>query len=262
VRVDPILVVAAGLWGLCLGSFLNVCILRLANEDKRRRSLFYPPSTCPRCGRRIAWRDNIPIVSWLVLRGRCRSCGNPISLQYPIVEAVVGILWVAAMLAYGPGVRFLTAGVLGTILLGIAVTDARHYLIPDEYNWTGLVLGLGLSLTAGVPGFIDKVLGAAAGFALLYAVGAVGGWVFKEEAMGGGDIKMMAMVGAFVGWKGVLLTVFAGSLFGSLVYVPLLLLRRRKRHVPFGVFLAMGAAVVFVFGPAIIDWYVRFLRAG
>src|SRR2546427_6713913 len=124
------------------------------------------------------------------------------------------------------------------------------------------VLGLGLSLTAGVPGFIDKVLGAAAGFALLYAVGMVGGWVFKEEAMGGGDIKMMAMVGAFVGWKGVLLTVFAGSGFGSLVYVPLLLLHRRERHVPFGVFLAMGAAVVFVFGATIIDWYVRFLRAG
>jgi leader peptidase (prepilin peptidase) / N-methyltransferase len=146
--------------------------------------------------------------------------------------------------------------------VGIAVTDARHYLIPDEYNWTGLVLGLGLSLTGGAPGFKAAVVGAATGFALLYAVGVVGRWVFKEEAMGGGDIKMMAMVGAFVGWKGVLLTVFAGSVFGSLVYVPLLVFGRRKRHVPFGVFLAMGAAVVFVFGDAIIDWYARFLRAG
>jgi leader peptidase (prepilin peptidase) / N-methyltransferase len=262
VVVDPILLAGAAFLGLCVGSFLNVCILRLAKEDKRQRSLFHPPSTCPRCGRRIAWRDNVPVVSWLVLRGRCRWCGQPISIQYPIIEAVVGILWIAAMLAYGPTVRFVEAGLLGTILLGIAVTDARHYLIPDEYNWTGLVIGLGLSLTAGVPGFIDKVLGAATGFALLYAVGLIGGWVFKEEAMGGGDIKMMAMVGAFVGWKGVLLTVFAGSVFGSLVYVPLLLLRRRKRHVPFGVFLAMGAAVVFVFGDTIVDWYVRFLRAG
>ena len=100
------------------------------------------------------------------------------------------------------------------------------------------------------------------GFALLYTVGLVGEWVFKEEAMGGGDVKMMAMVGSFLGWKGVLLTVFAASAFGSLVYVSLLLLRRRKRHVPFGVFLAMGATVVFVFGDAIIDWYLRFLRAG
>src|SRR5256884_8678394 len=180
----------------CLGSFLNVCILRFAKEAKKQRSLFRPPSTCPRCGRRIAWRDNVPVVSWLLLHGRCRSCGHPISMQYPIIEAVVAILWIAAMLAYGPTARFVEAVVLGTILLGIAITDARHYLIPDEYNWTGLVLGLGLSLTAGVPGFIEGVLGAATGFALLYAVGLVGGWVFKEEAMGGGDIKMMAMVGA------------------------------------------------------------------
>jgi leader peptidase (prepilin peptidase)/N-methyltransferase len=196
VVADPILLVGAGLLGLCVGSFLNVCILRLAKEDKKQRSLFHPPSTCPRCGRRIAWRDNVPVVSWLLLRGRCRSCGQPISMQYPIIEAVVAILWIAAMLAYGPTARFIEAAVLGTILLGIAITDARHYLIPDEYNWTGLVLGLGLSLTAGVPGFIEGVLGAATGFALLYAVGQVGGWVFKEEAMGGGDIKMMAMVGA------------------------------------------------------------------
>ena len=112
-----------------------------------------------------------------------------------------------------------------------------------------------------MPGFKEAVLGAATGFALLYAVGVAGQWVFGEEAMGGGDIKMMAMVGAFVGWKGVLLTVFAASVFGSLVYVPLLL-RHKKRHVPFGVFLAMGAAVVFVFRDTIIDWYLRFLRAG
>src|SRR5207245_7501633 len=127
------------------------------------------------------------------------------------------------------------AATLGTILLGIAITDARHYLIPDEYNWTGLVIGLGLSLTGGVGGFVQAVLGACTGFLLLFLVGLVGGWVFKEEAMGGGDIKMMAMVGAFVGWKGVLLTVFAGALFGSLVYVPLLLVLNRQRHVPFGV---------------------------
>jgi leader peptidase (prepilin peptidase)/N-methyltransferase len=262
VVANPVLQVGAGVLGLCLGSFLNVCILRLAHEDKKQRSLFHPPSTCPNCGRRIAWRDNIPIVSWLLLRGRCRWCGQAISPQYPIIEGVVAILWLGAMLAYGPTVRFVAAGVLGTILLGIAVTDARHYVIPDEYNWTGLVVGLGLSLTAGVPGFIQAVLGACVGFALLYAVGVVGRWVFKEEAMGGGDVKMMAMVGAFVGWKGVLLTVFAGSAFGSLVYVPLLVFGKRKRHVPFGVFLAMGAAVAFVFGDAIIDWYLRFLRAG
>ena len=257
--VDPVLLAGAAVLGLCLGSFLNVCILRLAKEDKRQRSLLRPPSRCPRCGRRIAWHDNIPVVSWLLLRGRCRGCGQPISVQYPVIEAVVGLLWLGAMLRYGPTVQFVKAGTLGTILLGIAVTDARHYLIPDEYNWTGLVLGLGLSLTAGVPGFVDKVLGAAVGFALLYAVGVVGGWVFKEEAMGGGDIKMMAMVGSFVAdWRKVLLTVFLGALLGSLIFVPLSL--KKKRLVPFGVFLALGAAVTFVMGDAIIAWYQHFLH--
>src|SRR5690348_4526780 len=225
-------------------------------------SLLTPPSTCPRCKQPIAWRDNIPVVSWLLLKGRCRRCGEPISRQYPIIEAAVGAIWVAAVLLYGITLHALAAALFGTILLGIGVTDARHYLIPNEYTWGGLVLGLALSLGGGADGFLNAVLGAAVGFALLFAVAQVGQWAFKEEAMGGGDIKMMAMVGSFVGWKGVLLTVFTGSVFGSLVYVPLLVFGRRKRHVPFGVFLAMGAAVVFVFGNAIIDWYARFLRAG
>jgi leader peptidase (prepilin peptidase) / N-methyltransferase len=259
VVTDPILLAGALLLGLCFGSFLNVCIIRLAREDKKGRSLFHPPSTCPSCGKRIAWRDNIPVVSWLLLRGKCRSCGHPISAQYPIIEAAVGLLWLAGMLAYGPSLRFVAAAFFGTILLGIAVTDARHYLIPDEYNWVGLVLGLGLSLAGGVTGFLHAVLGAAVGFGVLYAVGLAGRWILKEDAMGGGDIKMMAMVGSFVGWQGALLTVFSGAVFGSLVYLPLLLLKK-KRLVPFGVFLAMGGAVAFVFGSSILDWYQRFLR--
>jgi leader peptidase (prepilin peptidase)/N-methyltransferase len=261
VVTEPLLLVGATVLGLCFGSFLNVCILRLAKEDKKERSLFRPPSSCPHCHRPIAWRDNIPVVSWLLLRGKCRWCGHPISIQYPIIEAVVGVLWLAAMLAYGPTLRFVAAAVLGTILIGIAVTDARHYLIPDEYNWVGLVLGLALSLRGGVDGFLQAVLGAAGGFALLFAVGLAGRWILKEEAMGGGDIKMMAMVGSFVGWKGALLTVFAAAVFGSLVYVPLLLLKK-KRLVPFGVFLAMGAGLSFVAGETILDWYRRFLGGG
>src|SRR5256886_17407960 len=191
--LDPILLVGAAILGLCFGSFLNVCILRLANEDKKQRSLFYPPSTCPSCGQPIAWRDNIPIVSWLLLRGRCRRCGHAISLQYPIIEAAVGVLWITAMVAYGPTVHFLAAALFATILLGIAVTDARHYLIPDEYNWAGLIIGLGASLTAGVARVKGAVLGAAPGVALLFAVGVVGGWRFKEAAMGGGGIKLIAV---------------------------------------------------------------------
>ncbi len=253
---EAVVLAGAGLLGLCVGSFLNVCILRLPHDQ----SLLRPPSTCPKCRHPIAWRDNIPVVSWLLLKGRCRHCHAPISAQYPLIEAAVALLWVAAVLAYGATMQALAAALLGTILLGIAVTDARHYLIPNEYTWGGLLIGLVLSLWGGADGFLQAVLGAVTGFALLFVVAQAGRWAFKEEAMGGGDIKMMAMVGAFVGWKGVLLTVFVGALVGSMVFVPLSL--RRKRLVPFGVFLAVGAGVTFVVGDAIIQWYLQFVRGG
>jgi leader peptidase (prepilin peptidase) / N-methyltransferase len=255
VVADPILSLGAALVGLSLGSFLNVAILRLPKDQ----SLVSPPSACPHCHHPIAWYDNIPVLSWLLLRGRCRHCREPISAQYPVIEAAVGVIWVGALVRYGPSIQALTGAFFGTILLGIAITDARHYLIPDEYTLGGLVLALGLSLTGGVTGFLHAVLGAAVGFALLFVVARIGQWAFKEEAMGGGDIKMMAMVGAFLGgWQGVLLTVFLGALLGSIIFVPLTL--KKKRLVPFGVFLAVGAAVTFVFGDAIITWYLHFLR--
>ena len=248
-----VLIAATGL-GLCFGSFLNVCILRLPLEQ----SLIRPPSTCPKCKRPLAWRDNIPVLSWLLLKGRCRQCGAPISVQYPIIEASVAVLWLAAVLLYGPGAQAITAAVFGTILLGIAITDARHYIIPDEFTWGGLVIGLALSLAGGAAGFVNAIIGAAAGFGLLWIIARLGHWAFKEEAMGGGDIKMMAMVGAFVGWKGVLVTLLLGALIGSIVFVPLQF--KRKRLVPFGVFLAVGAAVTLLFQDAILQWYGQFLR--
>jgi leader peptidase (prepilin peptidase)/N-methyltransferase len=256
VATDVVFAVAALVVGLCFGSFLNVCILRLPHDQ----SLIEPPSTCPRCGKRIAWYDNVPVVSWLLLRGKCRSCGEPISSQYPLIEALVGLLWVGAYFEWGVSVHALAGALLGTILLGIGITDARHYLIPDEYTWGGLVIGLAASLVGGWQGFLQAVIGAAVGFALLYVVGLAGRWMFGEEAMGGGDIKMMAMVGSFVGWKGVLLTIFSGALLGTLIFVPLSL--RKKRLVPFGVFLAVGAAVTFVWGDVIIEWYRRFVSGG
>jgi leader peptidase (prepilin peptidase)/N-methyltransferase len=254
VGVDPLIVGGALLVGLAFGSFLNVCIVRLPHDG----SLLRPPSSCPHCRARIAWRDNIPVVSWLLLRGRCRHCGGPISAQYPLIELLVGVLWAGAAFAWGLTLHALAGAVLGTILLGIAVTDARHMLIPDEFTWGGLVLGLAFALGGGGPALVQALLGAAAGFALLYAIAVIGEWVFKEEAMGGGDIKMMAMIGAFVGWQGVLLTVFLGALLGTLIFVPLTL--RKKRLVPFGVFLAVGAAAAFVAGDAIVTWYSEFLR--
>jgi len=254
VGIDPVILVGAVLVGLCVGSFLNVCILRLPRDQ----SLLRPRSTCPHCRQPIAWRDNIPVFSWLWLRGKCRWCHKPISKQYPLIEAFVGVLFGASLLVYGMTLHAVAAALFGTLLLGIAITDARHYIIPDEFTWGGLVIGLLLALGGGVQGFLQALLGAAVGFALLWIVGTVGTWVFKEEAMGGGDVKMMAMVGSFVGWRGVLLTVFAGAALGSLIFIPLSI--KKKRLVPFGVFLAVGAAVAFLFGGAIIGWYGHFLK--
>jgi leader peptidase (prepilin peptidase)/N-methyltransferase len=256
VPADGFWVAWAAVVGAAIGSFLNVCIYRLPLNQ----SLLRPPSTCPACGRRIPWHDNLPIIGWLLLRGRCRQCRAPISVQYPLVEAAIAVIWAVAVWRFGFGWHAITAAVFVTLLVGIAVTDARHYIIPDEFTWGGFALGLALALARGWPGLMQAALGAAAGFALLYAIAWAGERAFRKEAMGGGDIKMMAMVGAFVGWKGVLLTVFLGALLGTLIFVPLAW--RSGKLVPFGIFLAVGAAATFLAGDALIAWYVRAVLGG
>jgi leader peptidase (prepilin peptidase) / N-methyltransferase len=243
-----------GFLGLMLGSFLNVCIHRWPKEE----SVVKPRSRCPGCGKMIAWYDNIPVLSWLLLRGKCRHCKAAISIQYPLIELATGIIWVFMAWRYGPTIMALQAAVFFTILLGIALTDAREYIIPDEFSLGGLVLGILFSLAGGFPAVYTALLGAAVGFGVLWLVGVAGTRMFKEEAMGGGDIKMMAMVGAFVGWSGVLLTIFLGALLGTLVFVPLSVVGRKKL-VPFGVFLSLGAAATWLAGPALIAWYKAFV---
>jgi leader peptidase (prepilin peptidase) / N-methyltransferase len=249
-------VTIAALFGSLFGSFLNVCILRWGAEPKQ--SVVRPPSRCPQCGKGLAWRDNIPVISWLLLRARCRGCGQPISVQYPLIELVTAAIWGYMAWRHGLTLEAIRGAVFGTILIGIAMTDARAYIIPDEFTWGGLVIGLLFSLAGGLSGVGYALLGAAVGFGILWLVGTVGSWIFKEDAMGGGDVKMMAMVGAFVGWQGVLLTIFLGALIGSLIFVPLMLVGQKKL-VPFGIFLAIGAAVTYEFGPAILRWYSGYL---
>jgi len=251
-------IVCAGLFGAILGSFLNVCIARWGAEPKQ--SVMHPRSRCPRCEAAIAWYDNIPVCSWLILRGRCRHCREPISTQYPLIELATGVLWAFVVWRYGLGLEALRGAIFGTILVGIAMTDARAYLIPDEFTLGGLALGLAFSLGQGLGGVAEAVLGAAVGFGVLWLVGVGGTWLFKQDAMGGGDIKMMAMVGAFLGWQGVLLTIFLGALLGSLIFVPLSL-AGHKKLVPFGIFLSMGAAAAYLAGPAILAWYASYLTA-
>lgn len=254
--MEILLLVYAGVVGACVGSFLNVCVHRWP-EDK---SVVSPPSACPACGARIKWYDNVPVLGWLWLRGKCRACGNRISIQYPLVELFTALLWVMAVWRFGPSWQALATALFFTILLGIALSDAATYIIPDQFTIGGTVLGLALSFAPGGLDPLQAIMGAAAGFVLLWLVAVLGEWAFKKEAMGGGDIKMMAMVGAFLGPVGVLLTVFLGALFGSLIFGPISM--KTGKLVPFGIFLALGAAITELFGHAMIDWYVRNFLGG
>ena len=248
--------VIAGVLGLIFGSFLNVCIVRWGAEPKQ--SVVRPRSRCPRCGNELRPYDNIPVVSWLLLGGKCRSCREPISPLYPVVELMIGLIWAYMAWRHGITLEALTGSVFFTILAGIAITDFRAYIIPDEFTLGGLVLGLMLAAFSGWNALLWAAIGAAAGFALLWTVGYLGTLAFKKEAMGGGDIKMMAMVGAFVGWQGVLLTVFLGAFLGTLIFVPIHLFNRDKL-VPFGIFLALGAAATWIAGEPLLSWYTGYV---
>lgn len=242
--------VLAGVFGLMIGSFLNVCALRWPNDE----SVVRPRSRCPGCGNALAWYDNVPVLSWLVLRGRCRSCGEPISIQYPLVELTIGVTWAGMFAMHGVGWEAVRGAVFLTILLGIAVSDARFYIIPDQFSVGGAVLGLALAVVASGIGIVDALIGAAVGFFLLWFVAWAGEKAFKKEAMGGGDIKMMAMLGAFLGTSGVFLTLFLGALFGSVIFGPISY--KTGKLVPFGIFLAVGGAVTWLVGDPLIEWYL------
>lgn len=244
-----LLAVLAGLVGLNLGSFLNVCTLRWPVDE----SVVRPPSHCPGCGSSIRWFDNLPVVSYLLLRGRCRSCRMSISPQYPMVELATGLIWAGAFFQHGLTVEAFRGATFLTILLGIAVTDARFYIIPDQFSLGGGILGLVLAPFPGGLSLLEALLGAAVGFGVLWLVARFGTWLFKKDAMGGGDLKMMGMVGAFLGVPGVLLTLFLGALLGSVIFGPIAW--KTGKLVPFGIFLAVGASVAYGWGEGLMAWY-------
>ncbi len=254
--LNALCVAYAALLGAAVGSFLNVCIARLPAGE----SVVSPRSRCPNCASQIRWFDNIPVLSWVWLGGRCRDCGERISIVYPLVELGGALIWAGAALLYGPEWKALEAAVFVSLLLAIALIDARHYLIPDVLSLGGLGAGLALSLLPGPPTPLASVAGAATGFLALYVVAWLGEKALRRPAMGAGDIKMMAMVGAFLGPTGALLTIFLGALLGSLIFGPISL--RTKRLVPFGVFLALGGSVALVAGEALIGAYLHLVGLG
>ena len=292
--------------GLCFGSFLNVCIYRLPRE----KSVVTPRSACPHCGNLIPLYHNVPVLSWLILRGKCRSCKQPISPRYLVVELLTGALFLACYLHFGPTLAMVKCAVLGFLLFGLIFTDAETKLLPDAMTLPGLAIGIGLSLFVPVndlasrimPGLVsptmrgeiswrlwslsDSLLGAAVGASFLYGAAAIYLRARGVEGMGFGDVKLMAMIGAFLGTKLTVLTIFAASLAGSLFGLSTVLavwMKRRRRvaargtstiearrrawqsarlalryyEMPFGVFLGSMALLSFLFGDRLLHWYWR-----
>ncbi|MGI9139569.1 MAG: prepilin peptidase [Gemmatimonadaceae bacterium] len=269
----------AFLFGALWGSFLNVCISRWPAGQ----SVVAPRSRCPNCERPIAWYENIPVLSWIALRARCRGCAKPISVMYPLVELAVAFSWLAAVAHFGPTLTALRVAVFVTLLLGIAMTDARHYTIPDGFTVFGLLWMMTFSVVGvmtGEPGPFalpyDALIGACAGAGAIAIAGWLGEVALRKEAMGFGDVTLMAVVGAAVGPQLALLTIFLGAGLGTVAYVLIIyparvirLKRDRQRNadapadgegivpvIPFGVFLAPAAVIALLWGGAIIDWYL------
>jgi len=243
--------------GLVIGSFLNVCIYRLP----RGKSIVSPPSACPGCGKPIRPWHNVPVLSYVWLRGRCSSCGGRISPKYPLVELLNAALYLMVLYRFGATAKGVTVMALMSAFVVVTFIDLDFRIIPDGITLPGIALGLVLGPLAMGTGMVDSMLGVVAGGGLLYLVGVFGKLVLGKEGMGGGDVKLMAMVGGFIGWRLVLLSIFLGSVMGSLVGVPLIALRvmRRDTMIPFGPFLVVGAAVSIFFGDGLIDWYGGFL---
>lgn len=248
--------IAAILFGVVIGSFLNVCIHRLPLKE----SLWWPGSRCPRCRRAISWYDNIPLLSFLWLKGRCRGCATRISWRYPLVEALNGAGYGLIVWRYGLGTIAIIYFALWSALLVISVIDLDYMIIPDRITLPGIALGLVIG-TLVLPRWWDSVAGLVVGGGLLYFMAWISPYLFGKEGMGGGDIKLLAMIGAFLGWKSAVLTIFFGGVAGAMVGLVLMAMRliSRESYLPFGPFLSLGAVVVMLFGQDILVWYGNLL---
>jgi leader peptidase (prepilin peptidase) / N-methyltransferase len=258
-------------FGACIGSFLNVCVSRWP----RGESVVSPRSRCPKCGHEIAWYENIPLLSWLALRARCSGCKAPISPIYPVLELLVGLGWLAAVVHFGPSLTALRVAVFGTLLLGILLTDATDYVIPDGFTVFGFFFALVMGVAGAVMGetlpfatLYDSVMGACVGAGAIAIIGWLGELALGKEAMGFGDVTLMAMVGAFLGPGRTLLTIFIGAFLGAVGFLvivyPISWIRARRAGapfapplVPFGVFLAPAALLALLWGRRMMDWYAH-----
>lgn len=253
--------IIAFIFGLPVGSFLNVCIYRLP----RSKSIINPPSHCPKCNKKIEWYDNIPLISYLLLKGKCRNCKATISPRYFLVELLTGLMFFFLMFKFGLSLNFFIFAVFTCILMVITFIDLEHFLIPDVLVLPGIAVGLAVStknilladlsplffdVSYPLSAFINSLTGAILGFLSLLVVALIGRALFKKEAMGGGDLKLLAMLGAFLGWKNVFFTIFISSLVGSVIGITLILLKKkgRKEYIPYGPYLALAGIISIFLG--------------
>lgn len=237
-------------FGSVVGSFLNVCIFRIP----RGESLILPPSRCPNCNKRIEIYDNIPILSYILLKGKCSSCNSKIPIRYPIVEVLNGLFYTLLFFSFGWGFQFLVYSAFLSVLIIITFIDIDHQIIPDRITLPGIFLGILLASTLLPLGIKNSLSGVFLGGGLFYLTA-----VLSRGGMGGGDIKLIAMIGAFIGWKGVIITIFLAALSGSLVGIFLMVFmgKGRKHKISFGPFLASGAILSLFWEKDLIEWYLN-----
>jgi leader peptidase (prepilin peptidase) / N-methyltransferase len=268
-------------FGLVLGSFLNVCIVRLPAG----KSIVLPASACPRCGKPIKPYDNIPVFSYIILRGKCRACGTRISPLYPVVELLTGLLFLGCYYVFGLTVEALKWAAFSSLMVVLVFTDLRERLLPDTVNFTGLIIGLGFSFfvkphdgtaywlanrwfdyppPGAVLSVADALLGAAIGGGTLWIISEGYFRLRGREGMGLGDVKMMTMAGSFLGLKRTVLTLLIGSLLGSILGLAFIVARRKgtEYELPFGTFLGMAALLVVFFGTPMVNWYQSLFAFG
>ena len=251
---ETAILVAVSLLGLAVGSFLNVCIHRIP----RGESIAWPGSHCPKCQHPLRWYDNIPVFSYLALRGRCRYCREPISPRYLIVELVTGLTFAALVMLYPPGLLLAVRLLFGCALIVLFVIDLDHHILPNVITLPGIAIGFALSFF-GPPGWRSSLLGIVLGGGIPFAIA----WTYEKvrghEGLGMGDVKMLAMIGAFLGWPLMLLSLVLASFTGSIVGAGFIAAGKGARYaLPFGTFLAVGALAAVVAGDAILAWYLSY----
>ena len=241
-----------------VGSFLNVCIIRLPKGE----SIVFPGSHCPYCKKAIEFYDNIPLISYLLLRAKCRHCHAPISFQYPLIEGGTALCSLLLFIKFGLSWNYLFYFSFIAALIVITVIDFFHQIIPDVISLPGIGLGLLGSLILSQITFFNSLIGVVLGGGSLFLVATLYQWFFKREGMGGGDVKLLAMIGAFLGWKAVFLTILLSSLIGSITGVATMAFKGKdfKYAIPFGPFLSLGAVVSLFWGESLINWYLYINR--